>query len=99
MTPPILPSLPPAPHRVPHWFALSYLGALVVVSLYPFTEWEFNGQPWLDFLLYPLPYYRTAFDQGVNVLAYVPYGVALARMFRPASRCSRRCLPRLVPMH
>ena len=84
MTPPILPSLPPAPHRVPHWFALSYLGALVVVSLYPFTEWEFNGQPWLDFLLYPLPYYRTAFDQGVNVLAYVPYGVALARMFRPA---------------
>ena len=52
MTPPILPSLPPAPHRVPHWFALSYLGALVVVSLYPFTEWEFNGQPWLDFLLY-----------------------------------------------
>ena len=69
---------------MPHWFALSYLGALVVVSLYPFTEWEFSGQPWLDFLLYPLPYYPLPLIRASMCLAYVPYGVALARMFRPA---------------
>lgn len=84
MTAPILPTLPPAPHRVPHWFALCYLGVIVVVSLYPFTDWEDSGQPWLEFLFYPLPYYRTSFDIGVNVLAYLPYGLALARVFRPA---------------
>mgnify|MGYP002143511814 CR=1 FL=1 len=84
MTAPILPTLPPARHRVPHWFALCYLGVIVVVSLYPFTDWEDSGQPWLEFLFYPLPYYRTGFDIGVNVLAYLPYGLALARAFRPA---------------
>ena len=74
--------LQPARHLVSRWFALIWLGVIVVVSLYPFSGWEWSGEPLLDFLTYPLPYYQRDFDNVVNVLAYLPYGFALARMSR-----------------
>ena len=54
---------------------------LLVVSLYPF-DWETGSAPWFEFLSYPWPYYQRPFDVTVNVLAYLPYGFALARACR-----------------
>lgn len=67
------------PHsRVPLYFAVQWLGIIAVVSLYPFSGWTDSGEPLFDFLFYPLPYYNIAFDNAVNILAYMPYGFALA---------------------
>lgn len=67
------------PHSlVPLYFAVQWLGIIAVVSLYPFSGWTDSGEPLFDFLFYPLPYYNMAFDNAVNILAYMPYGFALA---------------------
>ena len=68
-------------YRVAQGFSLGYLAVLVVVSLYPF-DWETGSAPWFEFLSYPWPYYQRPFDVTVNVLAYLPYGFALARACR-----------------
>ena len=73
---------PTARHLVSRWFALIWLGVIVVVSLYPFSGWTDSGEPPFDFLFYPLPYYQRDFDNLINVAAYLPYGFALARIPR-----------------
>lgn len=77
--------MPPVPDliarqrsRVPHYAAALCFAVIVFASLYPFTGWTDSGQPWLEFLFYPAPYYSRPFDKLVNVLVYVPYGFALA---------------------
>ena len=81
MTPPILPSCR-RPHRCRTGFALSYLGALVVVSLYPFTEWEFGANPgWISAVSAAvLPH---AFDQA-SMCWPMCRMASPARMFHPA---------------
>ncbi|MFO1234159.1 MAG: hypothetical protein U1E47_03465 [Rivihabitans pingtungensis] len=84
MTPPILPC-PPAPHRVPHWFALSYLGALVVVSLYPFMNGNSaasNGSCCIRCRITALPLIEASMCWPM-----CPYGVALAHV--PAGLAGR----------
>ena len=71
--------LPLARHFVSRWFALIWLGVIVVVSFYPY-DLQGSNEPLLDFLFYPLPYYQRDFDNLVNVVAYLPYGFALARV-------------------
>ena len=73
----LTPSMTPRGH-VPWLFAAICLGVIAVVSLYPLDSWQDNTEPLFDFLFYPLPYYTRRFDTIVNVLAYFPYGFALA---------------------
>ncbi len=57
--------------------AVIYAGLLVYASLYPFSDWRYQGiVPW-GFLTSPWPKYWTGFDVAVNVLGYMPLGFLL----------------------
>lgn len=54
-----------------------YLLLVVYASLYPFTNWRFQGiAPW-SFITAPWPPYLTTFDLLTNFLGYVPLGLLL----------------------
>jgi VanZ family protein len=54
--------------------ALIYVGLILYASLYPFSDWRYQGiEPWA-FLDSPMPKYWTGFDVAVNVLGYMPLG-------------------------
>jgi len=65
--------------RTSAWpLALSFAGLIVYASLYPFSDWRYQGiAPWA-FLAAPWPRYWTGFDVASNVLGYVPAGFLLA---------------------
>lgn len=57
--------------------ALIYAGLIVYASLYPFTDWRYQGVvPWA-FLSSPLPKYWTSFDVAINIVGYIPFGFLL----------------------
>ena len=54
------------------------MAALIVyASLYPFSDWRYQGVQAWAFLLEPLPRYWTGFDVISNVLGYAPLGFLL----------------------
>ncbi|MGJ7511884.1 VanZ family protein [Variovorax sp. GT1P44] len=54
--------------------ALAYAALIVYASLYPFADWRDQGiAPWA-YLAAPWPRYWTAFDFGINVVGYMPFG-------------------------
>jgi VanZ family protein len=54
--------------------ALAYAALIVYASLYPFSDWRDQGiAPWA-YLAAPWPRYWTAFDLGINVVGYMPFG-------------------------
>jgi VanZ family protein len=58
--------------------ALAYSALIVYASLYPFTDWRDQGiAPWA-YLTAPWPRYWTAFDFGINVVGYMPFGFLAA---------------------
>ncbi|MFZ4478694.1 MAG: VanZ family protein [Rhodoferax sp.] len=58
--------------------ALIYGGLVFYASLYPFSDWRYQGiMPWA-FLSGPLPKYWSGFDLAVNVVGYMPFGFLLA---------------------
>lgn len=68
--------------------ALAYAALIVYASLYPFSDWRDQGiAPWA-YLAAPWPKYWTAFDLGINVAGYMPFGflsaIAVLRT-RPAA--------------
>lgn len=65
--------------RTSAWpLALSFVGLIVYASLYPFSDWRYQGiAPWA-FLAAPWPRYWTGFDVASNVIGYVPAGFLLA---------------------
>lgn len=65
------------PSRFARYFCYCSLLVIVIVSLYPFSGWHYNGAPLFAYLFYPLPHYQTVFDNTINVLAYVPLGLCL----------------------
>ncbi|AOY01351.1 VanZ family protein [Jeongeupia sp. USM3] len=71
-----------AQSRVSQYFFYCYLLVILTISFYPFSGWRYTGEPIFAFYTYPLPYYFTLFDNLVNVLAYVPLGVAVGLMAR-----------------
>lgn len=68
-----------AMHKTSAWpLALVYMGLIVYASLYPFSEWRYQGiVPWA-FLGAALPKYWTGFDAISNILGYGPLGFLLA---------------------
>jgi VanZ family protein len=74
---------PPRSHRPVSRFsryALAGYGLLILyASLYPFSEWRWQGLMPLDFMLAPEPRYITASDLLINVGGYLPLGYLLAR--------------------
>jgi VanZ family protein len=64
--------------QLPQYFAVLYGAMIVYASLEPFSAWmaPIPGTPF--FLLAPWPPRYTRFDILVNVVAYVPFGLALA---------------------
>ncbi|MGA8008404.1 MAG: VanZ family protein [Thiomonas sp.] len=78
------------PHRTAHVarpvsrfsrYALAgYVLLIVYASLYPFSEWRWQGLMPFDFVLAPLPRYITVSDLLINVLGYLPLGYLIARI-------------------
>jgi len=84
-------------HAAGLWIAaVFYLLALVMVSLFPFQGWAWNGvMPWA-FLGQPLPRYRTDFDLYTNVLAYIPLGLLWASLLAARKRLTNWGSERLL---
>lgn len=57
--------------------AVIYIGLICYASLYPFSDWRYQGiVPWA-FLSGALPKYWTGFDVAINVVGYAPLGFLL----------------------
>ena len=66
-------------HKTSAWpLALVYVGLIVYASLYPFTEWRYQGIVSWAFMWAGWPKYWTGFDVVSNVLGYGPFGFLLA---------------------
>lgn len=66
-------------HKTSAWpLALVYAGLIIYASLYPFSEWRYQGiVPWA-FMGADWPKYWTGFDVASNVAGYGPLGFLLA---------------------
>lgn len=71
-----------APSWLGRHFLLAWHLVLLAVSFYPFSGWRYTGEGIFAFYSYPLPYYQTAFDNWINVAAYMPLGYAWALYYR-----------------
>lgn len=58
--------------------ALTCIALIVYASLYPFSDWRYQGVPPWAFLVAPWPRYWTGFDVAINLLGYMPAGFFLA---------------------
>lgn len=67
-----------APSGISGLFALFYIGLIIGVSLYPFSNWRSLGVPFWGFLTEPWTHYPRPFDILLNALAYLPLGFSLA---------------------
>src|SRR4029453_5951131 len=64
--------------RLPNYFAALYAMMIVYASLLPLSDWmlPLAGTPF--FLFAPWPPRYTRFDVAINVVAYLPFGLAVA---------------------
>ncbi len=65
---------------------VAYLFLIFYASWYPFSGWQFNNPVALQAVLQQWPRYWTAFDAGVNVLGYIPFGVLVVFAIYPWCR-------------
>jgi len=65
---------------------LAYSLLIVYASWFPFSGWRDIGISPLAYLWAPLPRYWTAFDVGINVVGYIPFGMFLVCSFYPHLR-------------
>lgn len=65
--------------RFSRYALAGYLLLIVYASLYPFSDWRWQGLMPFDFALAPLPRYITASDLLINTGGYLPLGYLLAR--------------------
>ena len=72
-------SRPAARHRSTAWpLALAFAALVVYASLYPFSGWRWPPTlGGLGLLQLPWPPWRDRFDEGANLLGYVPLGALL----------------------
>jgi VanZ family protein len=75
-----MPSRPLRPvSRFSRYALAGYALLIVYASLYPFSDWRWQGLMPFDFALAPLPRYITTSDLLINVAGYLPLGYLLAR--------------------
>jgi len=65
---------------------LVYAVLLVYGSLSPWSQWRSLGVGPFAYFFAPWPAYLTGFDLGLNVLAYLPFGLLLALALHPLLR-------------
>ncbi|MDD4887382.1 MAG: VanZ family protein, partial [Thiomonas sp.] len=65
--------------RFSRYALAGYALLIVYASLYPFSDWRWQGLMPFDFVRAPLPRYITASDLLINVGGYLPLGYLLAR--------------------
>lgn len=68
------------------WLLAAYTLLVVYASLAPWSGWQDRGVDALAFVTAPWPRYITAFDLGVNVLAYAPLGALMVLALHPRLR-------------
>lgn len=68
--------------RLAVFFGVLYSALVVGVSLYPFQNWRIPPDDFAEFLFYEWPRYFTSFDISINILAYIPLGIATALISR-----------------
>ncbi len=66
-------------HKTSAWpLSQAYVALIVYASLYPFSDWQFQGVNPFEFLRSPWPRYWTWFDVAANAMGYGPLGFLLA---------------------
>src|SRR5581483_4380471 len=73
------------------YLTLGYTFLIAYASLYPFADWKQVEGPLFNFVWAPWPHYYTLSDLALNVLAYMPFGFALALAvlsFAPPTRAA-----------
>ena len=61
--------------RLRTWLTLGYALFIVYASLSPFVGWREQGLDFIEVLRAPFLLTYTAFDVGINLLAYMPFGL------------------------
>ncbi len=74
----------------------AYVLLIAYASLAPWSGWQDRGVDPFAFVSAPWPRYLTAFDLGVNVLAYLPLGALAALALYPRLRGGRAALAAAV---
>ncbi len=69
-------------YRLHRYLAVCYALFIVYASLIPFTGWQEQGLSFIDVLTAPIYQTFTWFDFTINGLAYLPFGILLAYLFR-----------------
>lgn len=69
-------------YRLHRYLAACYALFIVYASLTPFTGWQEQGLSFIDVLTAPVYQTFTWFDFTINGLAYFPFGILLAYLFR-----------------
>ncbi len=86
--------MPSRPHstQFPQYFAVLYCAMIVYASLEPFSSWmaPIPGTPF--FLLAAWPPRYTRYDVAINVIAYVPFGLAVALIGARRASLTRFCI-------
>lgn len=71
--------------RLAVFFGVIYSALVIGVSLFPFQNWRDTPDEFGAFLFYDWPLYFTQFDIVINVLAYIPLGIAIALLAKKRS--------------
>ena len=69
-------------YRLHRYLAVCYALFIVYASLTPFTGWQEQGLSFIEVLSAPVFQTFTWFDFTINGLAYFPFGILLAYLFR-----------------
>jgi VanZ family protein len=79
----------PHPSQLPQYFAVLYGAMIVYASLEPFAGWmaPLPGTRFFLFATWPTRY--TRYDIAINVVAYLPFGLALALIAGRAGAAAR----------
>jgi VanZ family protein len=68
--------------RLRTWLAAGYALFIVYASLSPFSGWRAQGMDFIEMLAVPLRLTYTAFDAGLNLLSYLPFGLLVGLALR-----------------
>lgn len=74
------------------YLAVAYLALVAHASLHPFSDWRVPAENATAFVFADWPFYVTAADVVLNVLAYLPLGLLLTLLLMDRMRGSRAAI-------